>query len=185
MFFSLHRLSKIRPLLNQSATEKLVHAFVTSRLDYCNSILYGCPESQLKKLQSIQNSAARLVTRTRKRECITPILYNLHWLPIKYRIIFKLLLIVYKILANQAPLYLTDFIEVYVPGRADLRSANSDLFLLKRQDTRLTNKTYGWRAFNVCAPLLWNELPLFLRQSENINIFKRNLKTHLFKQCYM
>ena len=151
-FFSLHRLSKIRSCLNQSTTEKLVHAFITSRLDYCNSILYGCPENEIKKLQAIQNSAARLIKIKKKSDEITPILYDLHWLPIKERIVFKLLMFVYKILNYQAPMYLTLLIDLYVPGRTGLRSANPDLLLLQRKDTNVTNKTYGWRAFNICAP---------------------------------
>ena len=155
-FFSLHRLSKIRSCLNQSTTEKLVHAFITSRLDYCNSILYGCPENEIEKLQAIQNSAARLIKVKKKSDEITPILYDLHWLPIKERIVFKLLMFVYKILNNQAPMYLTLSIDLYVPGRTGLRSANPDLLLLQRKDTNVTNKTYGWRAFNICAPFLWN-----------------------------
>ena len=138
--------------MNQSTTEKLVHAFITSRLDYCNSILYGCPENEIKKLQAIQNSAARLIKVKKKSDEITPILYDLHWLPIKERIVFKLLMFVYKILNNQAPMYLTLLIDLYVPGRTGLRSANPDLLLLQRKDTNVTNKTYGWRAFNICAP---------------------------------
>ena len=88
----------------------------------------------------------------KKSDEITPILYDLHWLPIKERIVFKLLMFVYKILNNQAPMYLTLLIDLYVPGRTGLRSANPDLLLLQRKDTNVTNKTYGWRAFNICAP---------------------------------
>ena len=90
----------------------------------------------------------------KKSDEITPILYDLHWLPIKERIVFKLLMFVYKILNNQAPMYLTLLIDLYVPGRTGLRSANPDLLLLQRKDTNVTNKTYGWRAFNICAPFL-------------------------------
>ena len=105
---------------------------------------------------------------------ITPILYDLHWLE---RIVFKLLMFVYKILKNQALL-----IELYVPGRTGLRSANPDLLLLQRKDSNVTNKTYGWRAFNICAPLLWNKLPLESRNSESLDIFKRNVKTQRFQK---
>ena len=170
--------------MNQSTTEKLVHAFITSRLDYCNSILYGCPENEIKKLQAIQNSAARLIKVKKKSDEITPILYDLHWLPIKERIVFKLLMFVYKILNNQAPMYLTLLIDLYVPGRTGLRSAKPDLLLLQRKDTNVTNKTYGWCAFNICAPFLWNKLPLEIRKSKSLDIFKRNLKTHLFKKRF-
>ena len=147
-------------------------------------ILYGCPEYELDKLQSLQNSAARLIVRQGKHSHIKPILDELHWLPVRERIVFKVLLIAYKILTNQAPFYLSNLVQFYSPMRTDLRSANPDLCLLKRQDNRFTTKTYGWRAFNVYIPILWNELPLFLRQSETTEIFKRNLKTYLFRKYY-
>ena len=115
---------------------------------------------------------------------IQPILYELHWLPIRSRITFKILLIVFNIIYNRAPEYLSEFIKLHTPCRPDLRSANPDLRLsLERQDTRFTTKSYGWRAFNICAPFLWNDLSLFLRKSENVNIFKRNLKT--FKKSFL
>ena len=92
----LHNLSRIRRYLDQESTEKLIHAFVTSRLDYYNSLLYGLPDCRLLKLQRVQNAAARLVFRAPKLCHITPLLKSLHWLNIKRRIEFKLLLITYK-----------------------------------------------------------------------------------------
>uniref|UniRef100_A0A669DD67 Pyrin domain-containing protein n=1 Tax=Oreochromis niloticus TaxID=8128 RepID=A0A669DD67_ORENI len=81
-FFHLRNISKVRNILSQSDAEKLVHAFITSRLDYCNSLLSGCPKNSLKSLQLIQNAAARVLTGTRKREHISPVLASLHWLPV-------------------------------------------------------------------------------------------------------
>ena len=138
--------------MNQANTEILAHAFITSRFDYCNSVLYGSPDYEIKKLRSIQNSAARLVTRRGYFDEILLNLYDLHWLSIRSRIIF---------LDNRAPEYLSEINNLYTSCRPDLRSANPDLRLLERQDNRFTTKSYGWCAFNVCAPFLWNDLPLF------------------------
>uniref|UniRef100_A0A669EGD2 Reverse transcriptase domain-containing protein n=1 Tax=Oreochromis niloticus TaxID=8128 RepID=A0A669EGD2_ORENI len=101
-FFRLRNISKIRNILTRSDAKKVVHAFITSRLDYCNSLLSGSPKNSLKSLQLIQNAAARVLTGTRKREQISPVLASLHWLPVKSRIEFKILLLTYKVLNNQA-----------------------------------------------------------------------------------
>ena len=92
------RNSRVRKYLNQQSAERLVHAFITSRLDYCSSLLYGLPAKEINKLKRLQNSAARLVTRSKIREHITPILFELHWLPVKQRITFKLLLMTFRII---------------------------------------------------------------------------------------
>ncbi|TWW67247.1 putative RNA-directed DNA polymerase from transposon X-element [Takifugu flavidus] len=97
-FFCLRNITKIRKLLTRHDAEKLIHAFVTSRLDYCNSLLSGCPNNSLRSLQLIQNAAARVLTGIDKRDHITPVMALLHWLPVKFRIIFKTLLLTYKVL---------------------------------------------------------------------------------------
>ena len=88
---------RIRKHLSRKSTETLIHAFVSSRLDYCNSLLYGLPQVQIEKLQRVQNAAARLIFKEPKFSHITPVLYQLHWLPIKYRIEFKILLFTFKV----------------------------------------------------------------------------------------
>ncbi len=85
-------IAKLRNMLSVSDAEKLVHAFMTSRLDYCNALLCGCPASSINKLQIVQNAAARILSRSRKYDHITPVLQSLHWLPIKFRISYKILL---------------------------------------------------------------------------------------------
>ena len=104
-------------MLTKSDAEKLIHAFVTSRVDYCNSLLSGCPSSCLKNVQLIQNAAARVLTRTSRRDHITPILASLHWLPVKSRIEFKILLLTNKAVNNQAPSYLKELLVPYCPQR--------------------------------------------------------------------
>ena len=176
--FAIRKIGKIRRYLDQASTEKLVHAFISSRLDNCNSILFGLPEKELNKLQRIQNMAARVVTLTRKRDHITPVMYELHWLPIHARIVFKLLLLTYKALNGQAPAFISELISDYQPNRT-LRS--SSLHLLKETPGRTV--TYG-RGFSSAAPKLWNSLPLLLRTPQSATQFKSRLKTHIFKTVY-
>ncbi len=97
-FLHLRNIAKLQNMLSVSDAEKLVHAFMTSRLDYCSALLGGCPASSINKLQIVQNAAARVLTRSRKYDHITPILQSLHWLPIKFRISYKILLLAYKAL---------------------------------------------------------------------------------------
>ena len=111
---------------NQSAIS-LIHAFITSKLDYCNSLLYGLSTIHINKLQRVQNAAGRLVTNTPRICHITPILEDLHWLPIKYRIEFKIVLLTFKCLYGLAPQYLVDLIAVAAQSRYNLRSSNATL----------------------------------------------------------
>ena len=127
--FALHKISKIRPYINKTTTEKLVHAFVMCHLDSCNSLLFGLPDTQLKKLQVIQNSAARMVTRTKRHESISPVLRFLHWLPIKFRISFKILLLMYLCTNNMAPSYLSELLTKYQPART-LRSSQKNMYVV-------------------------------------------------------
>ena len=116
--FQLHRLGKIRQYLDTTTAKKLVQALVLCHLDYCNSLLYNMPDSQLGKLQIIQNSAARLITGTKKYSPITPVLQQLHWLPVKSRISFKILLLTFQCLHNVAPSYLQELLKKYTPVRS-------------------------------------------------------------------
>ncbi|XP_073328899.1 uncharacterized protein [Pagrus major] len=179
-FFHLKNIARLRPLLSFSAAETLIHAFITSRLDYCNSILYGSSSKVLNKLQYIQNSAARLLTHTRSREHITPVLQNLHWLPVPHRINFKLLLLTHKALHNQAPPYLMDMLHHHTPSR-NLRSSDANLL---SPPLRTKHRTWGDRAFSIAAPSLWNSLPKHIRDCPDSSTFKSLLKTHLFKLAF-
>ena len=104
-FYYLRTISHIRKYLSTQTTEILIHVFVTSKLNHCNSLLYNVPKNVIKKLQSVQNAAARLITRSRKCDHITPILLDLHWLPVSERIKFKILLLTFKALHQQSNLH--------------------------------------------------------------------------------
>lgn len=179
-FYQLRQISKVKPFLSPKDLEKLIHAFITSRLDYCNSLYLGLPHSSLHRLQLVQNAAARLLSGARMHDHMTPVLTKLHWLPVKFRIDFKILLFTYKILNNTAPSYLTDLLHLYNPIKA-LRSSNQ--MLLMQPKSRL--KTRGDRDFAIVAPRLWNNLPIAIRSSETVQSFKSRLKTHLFTLALM
>ena len=178
-YYHLRNISKIRKYLTEETTEILFHAFVSSKLDYCNSLLYGLPKHMISSLQSVQNTAARIVTLTKKFDHITPVLIQLHWLPVHFRILFKVLLLVYKALNSMAPLYITELLSYRTCSRM-LRSTDQKLLAVPKS----RRKTYGDRAFSVAAPKLWIELPLDLRSLDTINLFKKHLKTDLFKKAY-
>ena len=114
---ALKRISQIRNFLCKESTEKLIHAFVSSRIDSCNALLFGIPEKDISKLQIVQNSAARIVERARGRDPITPMLTRLHWLPVDKRIVYKIVLLCHKVIIHQSPTYLTDIITPYIPQR--------------------------------------------------------------------
>ena len=178
-YFHLRNIARIRKILSKNDAEKLIHAFVSSRLDYCNSLLAACPKKTIKKLQLVQNAAARLLTGTKRREHITPVLESLHWLPVEFRIQFKVLLLTYKARAGLAPAYLQQSLVPYQPGRS-LRSQNANLLVV----SRVRKTTVGGRAFSYLAPLLWNRLPADVKQAPNVSIFKTKLKTLLFQTAY-
>ena len=111
-----HRnISRIRPCLSIDSTKTLVHALVTSRLDHCNSFLYGLPDYLTQRLQYVMNAAAKVITCKRKFDHVTPLLIELHWLPVRQRIVFKILLYTFKALHGATPTYLTELISPYVP----------------------------------------------------------------------
>ena len=170
----LYNLARVRKYLTTSTTQTLVHAFITSRLDYANSLLYGIPKKTIKKLQRVQNNAARLVARTPRRDHITPILRELHWLPIQKRIDFKVLNLTYKALHGEAPAYLQQLITPYTPCR-DLRSKDQLRLTCKRFKTK-----YGHRSFVAASAKLWNPLPEEIKRKPTQQSFRKALKTHFF-----
>ena len=145
---------------------------------YCgNSLLFGLPEFQLSKLQRLQNTDAHLVTLTKRREHISPILHALCWLPVKSRILHKILLITFKALHGLAPSYIRELVVTKDPVRSLRSNAAPQL-----HRHSVNTVTYGQRAFTYAAPELWNRLPPHrpIRNASSLADFKKQLKTHLF-----
>jgi hypothetical protein len=179
-YFNIKNIAKIRNCLKVDDTKLAVNALVTPHLDYGNGLLLGIKKSLINKLQVAQNSAARLVARLRKHDHITECRKDLHWLPIQARIEFKILSMVWKALNNQAPNYLSGVLKLRAPT-INLRSSNK--LLLDIPDGYGTNK-YADRGFQRSGPTLWNKLPPEIRMADSLDVFKRRLKTFLFKKHY-
>jgi hypothetical protein len=174
-YYQLHLIGKVRQFISEDACRTLVQVNVTSHLDYCNCLLAGLPANLIGKLQRVQNCAARMIKQIGKYDHITPVLKDLHWLPIKFRIDYKVLVITFKVLNGLAPAYLKELLQPYTPSRR-LRSADDNLLCTNSYRCA----TYGGRSFAVMSPQLWNALPSFLRKFDSLSSFKRALKTHLF-----
>ena len=178
-YLELRRIASIRPYLIQSATAQLVSSAITSRLEYCNSILAGLPLKQISRLQRVQNNAAKLVLRKSKYDQVTPLLQELHWLPMKFRPQYKIATFVYRFFDGSLPGYLSQTLCAYEPTR-NLRSSCEKLLKVPKRNT----KTFGERSFSFLAPSVWNSLPSGLRNSSTLPLFKSRLKTHLFTTAF-
>ena len=174
-FFHLHNISSIRRVLDMKTTVIIVQALVISRLDYCNSLLCGLPTILIKRLQRVQNAAARVIDKAGRRDHISPILFKLHWLPVEFRIKYKILLLTYRALHGLAPTYITELLVPYTPPRT-LRLRTEQLLVVQKY--RLKN--FGARSFETAA--LWNSFKSQIRLQKTLTSFRRLLKTHLFRQ---
>jgi hypothetical protein len=175
--FHLKNINRIRRYIDFNTSNHITRSLVMSRLDYANSLLAGIQSKELKRLQVLQNRAARVVFQVRRDESAKPLLTELHWLPIKERVCFKTMLLVHKCLLGKAPSYLTNCITRYAPGRPGLRSAQ-DKTRLSEPPTRLISA--GDTAFCALAPREWNKLPTTVRSVQSTVSFKRILKTYYF-----
>jgi hypothetical protein len=172
----LYNIAKIRDYLDDDSAQQLIHALVHSHIDYCNVLLIGLPQYLIKKMQMVQNSAARVLCRLRKYDRISKVLKELHWLPVAYRIRFKLCVLVFKALHDLGPEYLKDMLTVRNTG---LRSSDTLTLVVPR-----TKLKVGDRAFAVSGPREWNSLPAKIRDLSDLGAFKRKLKHHYFQMAY-
>ena len=169
----------MRRYITLDVCKTLAHALITYRLDNGNALLYGLPSTLMTRLQKVQNSSTRLVSRTHKREQITPVLNSLNWLEFIYRSQYKIFVYTFKALQGTAPQCLTELTVPYQPT-GFLRS-ESGVFLAV-----LTTRgvTYGNRCFRKVAATLWNNLPVTIRKCKTLDTFKKKIKTNLFVSAF-
>ena len=180
MFFHIRSIGKIRRYLNQDSCTKAVLAFVLSRLDYANALLLGQSRSAIQGLQVAQNTAARLISRTPRTAHITPILEDLHWLPVYQRIKYKAACLTYKALHHpDAPQYMQEMFSRHTTSRALRSGAAASRLAVPR-----AYHSYGDRAFSIAAPVVWNSLQDKLLESTSLYAFKKALKTVLFMEHF-
>ena len=175
-FYTFRTISRIRRYITDDAAKSLLQGLLISRLDYCNALLYGLPTRYIRRLQLLQNNAARVILRAKRRDHVTPLLRQLHWLPVERRIEFKLSCLVYKCLNGSGPKYLTDLLNLKTTSAHFLRSTDS----LQLNVPKSRTVTYGDRSFSVAGPTIWNSIPIAIRRAGSITSFKRGLKFHLF-----
>ena len=176
--YHIRDLRRIRRHLNLKSAKLLANGLVSSRFDYCNCLLSAIAETDLTKLQRVLNHLAHVVTKSPPFTRSVPLLHSLHWLPVKYRVHFKICLLTYKALHEEHPVYLHSVIATSLPSRS-LRSNRGITLSIPRIKTNT-----GARAFSSCAPSLWNNLPLSVRSAIPSATFRRRLKTYLFDLAF-
>ena len=179
--YNLYHIASIRKHLTMDSAKSLASTMVLSHLDYCNSLLYGLPASTLKRIQRIQNRAAKIVLQRSRHDSRKRALYDLHWLPINYRIEYKIALLVFKCLHGAAPKYLVNLISLR--DHVCVIRSTSQGSILKVPST--SRKTFADRSFSVCGPKVWNALPCHIRTCDDIDNFRKLLKTHYFVNAFI
>ena len=173
-FFHIRAIRHCRASLPMDVRVTLATALVQSRLDYANSILLGTTEHNLNKLQRVQNYTARCIFPSYPPIPSAELIHNLHWLPVKDRINFKVAVLVYGLLNSHQPSYLADLLTYKATART-LRTTDQQLLTEHRCST-----AFGGRAFVVAAPRLWNSIPLSIRTAPSVDVFRSQLKTYFF-----
>ena len=179
----LNKLRSISNMLNTDLKIMLINSLVLSRLDYGNSVLFGCSESNLYKLQKVLNSSVRFIYNLRRRTSIMPYLKKAHFLPVRYRIRYKIALLTFKCINNLAPVYLKSCIESRQSNNIRTRS-DHDHFLLKHPNFTNNTLSHYSKSFKYSAPCIWNPLPYDIRCLSSLNEFKTKLKTYYFNRAF-
>ncbi|XP_053169630.1 uncharacterized protein LOC128353010 [Hemicordylus capensis] len=182
-FAQFRLVRQLRPFLKKADLATVTHALVTSRLNYCNTLYVGLPLKNNQKLQLVQNAAARVLSRAARWEHITPILKELHWLPVCFRVQFKVLVLTFKALNGLGPGYLRDRLLPRVAAHLTRSSEGALLWVPTMREAWLSCTRD--RAFSVAAPRLWNALPVVIRSSVSITAFRKNVKSWLFAQAFI
>ena len=176
----------IRQFLTRDAAVSVANAFISSRLDYCNSLLRSLSKFNLHRLQSIQNSAARIVTNSSKFTWITPVLRKLYWLPVQFHSEFKIATLVYKFIHTGFPKYFAPYLSTYHNTYNTRRSQSVANFLNVpkfQPKVHKSTKQFGF-SFTFDAPTVWNSLPEDICASPTIASFRKKLKTYLYAKAY-
>ena len=177
-YFHIRALRHIRSSLTTEACWTVAAAIVGSRLDYCNSLLAGTSISNLARLQLVQNTLARVVAQKSRFCHISPVLADLHWLPVRHRVSFKIATITFKVLHFQQPSYLAALVPRYVPTRS-LRPSSSLSICVPARKTAMAKS----RSFSSVASDFWNKLPCHLSSISALPAFRKRLRHHLFFNC--
>lgn len=182
-YLNIRNIRTIRKYISMETCKLLVTALVLSHLDYCNAIFFGLDDTTLRKLQVAQNCAAKLILNKSRYDSSTASLKELHWLPIKQRIEYKLAILVFKALNGLAPAYLTELLNYKSYSRVTRASeANKDVATFDIPFCR--RKTLYDRSFAVAGPTIWNKLPKDIRKINDLEVLKSKLKTHFFKIAF-
>jgi len=176
--YHIHALRHIRPCLDRNTANMIACSIVGSRLDYCNSLLYGTSQTNISKLQRVQNTLARIVVGSARRDHITPVLRDLHWLPVASRIEYKVALLTFKVRLTHQPEYLLSTVQDYTPTR-NLCSASQNLLSSRRTHTAIAQQSLNYASSHV-----WNNLSSRVKNCTELETFKRHLKTELFLKSY-
>ena len=181
--YQLRKLSSIQKYIDRDAMLILVHSFITTRIDFCNSLLINLPSKQLRKLQQILNKCVRLIFNLSPTTPTSAYLIKLHWLPLKARIEYKICLLVFKILHSGQPKYLYDLLVPYSnDSHMTLRLYNDPYYL--SVPSGVQERIFGERSFSYIAPRLYNSLPIDIKASNSVHHFKKNLKFYYFNLSY-